>query len=119
MFTGAKRAAGGSIVRKCCSNWSSYEVPPASDKLPRVVGTSALSIEVLSTSEGEVSGVNGIRRSAEKYPSSMPGMSVAGSDRNAGLAVKAIESPVVKSRCFCSRSEVTPPINPSMSNSER
>lgn len=107
------------MVRKCCSSWSSYEVPPASDKLRRVVGTSeALPVEVPSISEDEVSGVSGIRRSAEKCPSSMPGVSVPGSDCDGGLAVKAIVCPVVKSRCFCSSSEVIPPMNPSMSNSE-
>lgn len=110
MFIGAKRAAGGSIARKCCSSWSSYEALPVSDKLPRVAGTSeALPTEVPSTIGGELSGVSGIRRS---------GVSVAGSDCDPGLAVKVIGSPVVKSRCFCSSSEVIPPMNPSMSNPE-
>lgn len=119
MFIGAKKAAGGSIVRKCCNSWSSYEVPPASDKLRHVVEPSEpLPVEVLSIDADGVSGVSGARRSAEKFPSSTPGVSVAGSDCDAGLAVKVIRDPVVKSRCFCSSSEVIPPINPSISNSD-
>lgn len=107
------------MVRKCCSSWSSYEVLPASDKLRRVVDTSEpLPIEVLSIGADGVSGVSGVRRSAEKFPSSTPGVSVVGTDCDAGLAVKVIGSPVVKSRCFCSSSEVIPPINPSISNSD-
>lgn len=65
-------------------------------------------------SEEGASGLSGVRLSKLVSSSTIP----AGSDCDAGLAVNVAARPVVKSKCFCSNSEVIPPINPSMSNSE-